>query len=59
MCRPVKCATCGKTTWDGCGEHVEQVRATVPAAQWCPGHDEPSEPGPARGGWLGRLGVRG
>jgi hypothetical protein len=38
MCRPVPCTTCGKTTWTGCGEHVDQVRATVPADRWCPGH---------------------
>lgn len=43
MCHPVTCRTCGKTTWSGCGAHVEQVRRTVPASQWCPGH--PKEPG--------------
>jgi hypothetical protein len=26
---------CGKTTWAGCGAHVEQVRAMVPAERWC------------------------
>ena len=38
MCRSVTCKTCGQTTWTGCGQHVEQVKARVPAAQWCPGH---------------------
>jgi hypothetical protein len=38
MCRPVRCKTCGKTTWSGCGQHVAQVKASVPASQWCPGH---------------------
>ena len=38
MCYPVKCPTCGKTTWDGCGLHVDYVRANVPADQWCEGH---------------------
>ena len=38
MCRPVQCKTCGKTTWAGCGQHVAQVKSTVPAGQWCPGH---------------------
>ncbi|WP_196814512.1 hypothetical protein [Nocardia sp. BMG111209] len=38
MCQPVPCTTCGKTTWAGCGQHVDQVRAAVPAEQWCPGH---------------------
>ena len=40
MCRPVPCRTCGKTTWAGCGEHIEQALAGVPAAQRCPGHAE-------------------
>lgn len=35
MCRPVPCMVCGKTTWAGCGAHVEQVRAMVPADRWC------------------------
>jgi hypothetical protein len=39
MCKPVPCA-CGKTTWAGCGDHIESVRVQVPADQWCPGHDE-------------------
>lgn len=38
MCRPVNCTTCGKTTWAGCGEHVDQVMAGVPAAERCRGH---------------------
>ncbi len=40
MCRPVTCRICKKTTWAGCGQHVDQVRAKVPAGQWCPGHAE-------------------
>ncbi len=35
MCRPVSCRTCGKTTWSGCGNHVEQVMATVPRGDRC------------------------
>lgn len=38
MCRPATCRTCKKTTWTGCGQHINQVKATVPADQWCPGH---------------------
>ncbi len=46
MCRATTCRTCGKTTWAGCGQHVAQVRAGVPADQWCPGHPkEPRAPG--------------
>ena len=50
MCRPTTCTTCGKTTWAGCGQHVDQVRATVPAHEWCPGHDEAAKAGKASGG---------
>lgn len=39
MCQAVKCTTCGKTTWAGCGQHVADLKRAVPAAQWCPGHD--------------------
>lgn len=38
MCYPVTCSVCGKTTWDGCGEHIDSVRTQVPPAQWCGGH---------------------
>ncbi len=38
MCRPATCKTCGKTTWAGCGQHVDQVMASVPTARRCPGH---------------------
>lgn len=38
MCRAVTCRTCGKTTWAGCGLHVQQVLEAVPAAQRCAGH---------------------
>ena len=52
MCRPVACKTCGKTTWAGCGQHVAQVKASVPADKWCPGHEVPDRD---RGSLLGRL----
>ncbi|KAL2644267.1 hypothetical protein R1flu_011854 [Riccia fluitans] len=35
MCYPVKCSTCSKTTWAGCGRHVPSVYANVPAGQAC------------------------
>lgn len=38
MCYPVPCRVCGKITWDGCGDHVAEVRAQVPPEQWCEGH---------------------
>ncbi len=54
MCRPVTCKICGKTTWAGCGQHIEQVRRTVPAAQWCPGHEQETKE-PAASGFFTRL----
>ena len=38
MCRAVQCRVCGKTTWAGCASHVDAVRRSVPAGQWCGGH---------------------
>ena len=35
MCSPVKCKNCGRVTWSGCGDHVDQVMATVPVDQRC------------------------
>ena len=44
MCRAVTCCTCGKTTWAGCGQHVDRVlRAVSPRSERCAGHEgEPS-----------------
>lgn len=50
MCHSATCRTCGKTTWRGCGRHVAQVRARVPADQWCPGHPR-DESQPRRRWW--------
>jgi hypothetical protein len=49
MCYAVTCRVCGKTTWAGCGEHVEEVRKSVPESMWCPGHPERSGPGGGEG----------
>jgi hypothetical protein len=53
MCRPTTCKTCGKTTWAGCGDHVEQVKASVAAGQWCDGHPQPERSGRS---WFRRNG---
>ncbi len=46
MCRRVTCSTCGKPTWAGCGDHIEQALEGVPAGERCPGHtDEPRPEG--------------
>ncbi len=44
MCRAVTCQTCGKTTWAGCGQHVDQVLRGVPPADRCPGHAPEARP---------------
>ena len=46
MCRTTRCKTCGKTTWAGCGQHVNQVMAGVARDDRCPGHPKAErEPG--------------
>ncbi|MBM7499522.1 hypothetical protein M3C58_05270 [Brachybacterium muris] len=54
MCRAVTCKECGKTTWAGCGQHVDQVMKNVTPANRCPGHEREAEPG-----FLSRLFGRG
>ncbi len=49
MCRAVTCKSCGKPTWVGCGEHVEQVLGSVPVEDRCQGHSNDSSGG---AGWL-------
>jgi len=43
MCREVTCRKCGKATWAGCGQHVDQVMRGIPKNQRCQGHE--AEPG--------------
>ena len=38
MCQPVICRVCGKVTWTGCGDHVEQALAGIPQEHRCTGH---------------------
>jgi len=52
MCRAVRCKICAKTTWAGCGQHVNQVLAGVPRADRCPGHPRAER---ETGGVLARL----
>ncbi|WP_162872963.1 hypothetical protein [Austwickia chelonae] len=35
MCRAVTCSRCQKTTWAGCGKHVDQVMSGVPTDRRC------------------------
>lgn len=48
VCRAVKCRNCGKTTWAGCGAHVDAVRRNVRPDDWCDGHTSPP---PSRNRW--------
>ena len=55
MCRPASCKICGKTTWAGCGQHVDQVLAGVARDQRCPGHSDAERSAAASGSVFGRL----
>ena len=49
MCQPTPSANCGKTTWTGCGNHVDEVMRHVPADKRCTCER------PASGGFLRSL----
>lgn len=51
MCQAATCRICGKTTWAGCGQHVDQVMRGVPQGQRCQGHERT----PRTGGFFARL----
>ncbi len=55
MCRAVKCRKCQKTSWAGCGQHVDQVMTNVPRADRCScDRNAPKQPGESTS-WLARL----
>ena len=35
MCQKVKCDSCGKATWAGCGQHIDEALAGVADADRC------------------------
>lgn len=35
MCARITCADCGRPTWTGCGEHVEEALQGVAQADRC------------------------
>ena len=35
MCQPATCRACGKATYRGCGQHVDQVLKGVPRSARC------------------------
>jgi hypothetical protein len=55
MCRPVNCNICGKTTWAGCGQHVDQVMAGVPRGNRCQGHSDAEKAAASSGSIFGRI----
>ncbi|MDN3483565.1 hypothetical protein QMA10_16765 [Arthrobacter sp. APC 3897] len=60
MCRAVACRKCGKTTWAGCGNHVDQVMRGVAKNDRCTcSAAKTGKAAPAAGksgsGWLGKL----
>lgn len=60
MCYQITCQVCGKPTWAGCGEHIEQALADVPVGDRCPGHSEAEiAQHRSQGGFFQRLFARG
>jgi hypothetical protein len=45
MCSKVSCRKCGKPTWSGCGQHIEEALYGIAEADRCKGHenDVPTE----------------
>ncbi|MEV0067891.1 MULTISPECIES: hypothetical protein [unclassified Amycolatopsis] len=35
MCQRIACSKCGKPSYRGCGNHVEQVLGDVPVSERC------------------------
>ena len=56
MCRPVQCKVCEKTTWAGCGQHVNDVKRSVPSRDWCDGkHAEAEVAAAQKPGFFSRV----
>ena len=54
MCRSATCKKCGKATWKGCGNHIEEALAGVPASKRCTCREDTAS-APASGGLFARL----
>ena len=48
MCYPATCPVCGKTGWQGCGQHVDEVMRSVPPSQRCTCPSHGADPNPPR-----------
>lgn len=58
MCRAVKCRSCNKTTWAGCGNHVDDVMRHIPKAERCSCDlNAPKAPKEAKqnAGWFSKI----
>lgn len=55
MCRAVKCRSCGKSTWAGCGNHVQEVMRNIPKSDRCTCDRNAPKPKPENAGWLAKL----
>ena len=44
MCGKTTCRNCGKATWSGCGNHIEQALAGVSKSQRCVCDENSSAP---------------
>ena len=61
MCRRVSCSKCGRPTYAGCGQHIEQVLGDVAPADRCTCREAKAkrEGDPAAGSspfeWLSKL----
>lgn len=53
MCHQTTCRSCGRPTWAGCGNHIEQALSGVPADERCTCREDGTTR--ARGGLLSRL----
>lgn len=54
MCSPTRCRNCDKTTWTGCGNHVDQVMRNVPKHDRCECSPQERETGGLFSRLLGR-----
>jgi hypothetical protein len=39
MCSRINCRKCGKPTWSGCGQHIEEALYGVAKSDRCQGHE--------------------
>ena len=49
MCSRVKCHSCNKPTYAGCGAHIEQVLGDVPPKDRCRCREEKAAAAPQKG----------